>query len=246
LASVRGENVQEYAIKAHNILLQLEKDEQLPPTHLLKIVDVFSACSVMDFKVQWMSRRIDVERFVREAGGKSAEVVNKMPNKIHFTDLLETAKTSFVNLKHLWGPSTDGKPTQEAALLAKLEKMEAMIAKFERGSHKPTNSDGKDDGWKTRMTCHKCNQVGHIKADCPNDGSKPKGDYSEPKDGETTRTIDGKLRKWCAKCRRRGAKDNEKGMWTTTHATADHVTKTNSAPAEGSANLAEWLGIPQE
>ena len=241
LASVRGENIQEYANKAHNILLQLEKDDQLPPTHLLKIVDVLSACSVMDFKVQWMSRRVDVERFVRESNGKAADVVSKMPNKIHFTDLLETAKTSYVNLKHLWGPSTDGKLTQETALLAKLEKMEAMIAKFEGGTK---NGDDKTDSWKTRATCHKCNKVGHIQADCPSTGGKPKGDYSEPKDGETTRTIDGKLRKWCSKCRRRGAATNEKGMWTTTHVTADHVNKSAAASeSPASANLAEWLGV---
>lgn len=241
LTSVRGENVQEYCIKANNILVQLEKDDQLPSTHLLKLVDVFSGCSVMDFKVQWMGRRVDVERFVRESSGKSKEVIVNMPNYIHFQHLLDSAKSGYTNLKHLWGPSADGKPTQESALIAKLDQMEAMIATLNSGK---TGETGKDDSWKNRIKCNYCKEVGHLKKDCPKAGST-KGDYSEPKDGETTRTIDGKLRKWCTKCRRRGAKASETGMWTTTHTTADHVNK-SSTPASAtpdSANLAEWLHL---
>ena len=51
LTAFKGENVRDYCATVDDLLTQLERDEQLPRTHLLKIVDVFTACSVLDFKV---------------------------------------------------------------------------------------------------------------------------------------------------------------------------------------------------
>ena len=83
LVQFKGENVRDYAKTADNLLLQLERDDQLPSTHLLDIVDQLSACTVMDFKIHWMSRRTAVEEFVRETLGKDKAALSLMPNKIH-------------------------------------------------------------------------------------------------------------------------------------------------------------------
>ena len=134
-----------------------------------------------------------------------------MPNNIHLKHLLDMAKASYTNLKHFWGPATDGQPTQESALIAKLEQMEALIATLNSGKKDDTSNDGKDDSWKTHMKCHFCNKVRHFKRDCPK-ARNSQNNYSKPKEGKTTRTIDGKLWKWCAKCCRSSAKASEKGM----------------------------------
>ena len=47
LVQFKGENVRDYAKVAHSLLIQLERDDQLPRTHLITIVDALSACSVM-------------------------------------------------------------------------------------------------------------------------------------------------------------------------------------------------------
>ena len=46
LSKFKGENVTEFAKEADKILMQLERDNQLPMNHLLDIVDAFTACSV--------------------------------------------------------------------------------------------------------------------------------------------------------------------------------------------------------
>ncbi len=46
LSQFKGENVRDYATAAHSCLLQLERDGQLPPTHLLDIVDHLTNCTV--------------------------------------------------------------------------------------------------------------------------------------------------------------------------------------------------------
>ena len=69
------------------------------------------------------------------------------------------------------------------------------------------------------------------------DGRKPptgNGMWDPPKAGEPQdKTINGKVWKFCAKCKFKG----QPGKWTRTHTTAEH--KDKPAPAEaGGANLA--------
>ena len=79
LAKLKGENVRDCAKTADNLLLQLERDDQLPSTHLLDIVDHLSACSVMDFKIHWMHKRTQVEEFVKETLGKDKAAIASLP-----------------------------------------------------------------------------------------------------------------------------------------------------------------------
>ena len=57
-------------------------------------------------------------------------------------------------------------------------------------------------------------------------GGSDKGKWAPPKSGESEKkTIDGKERFWCSKCR------EGKGMWNLTHVTSNHKTKEQLAAA---------------
>ena len=104
LASFKGENVRDYATTVSDILIQLERDRQLPQMHLLRILDVFTSCTIMDFRVHWMGRRASIQQFICESAGKNETTVKGMANYVHFNTILDEGKRLYVELKDQWGP----------------------------------------------------------------------------------------------------------------------------------------------
>lgn len=235
LTHFKGENVTDYAQSANDLLTQLERDRQLPRTHLLRIVDVFAAASVMDFKIHWMGRRAAVQNFIKESAGKQEATIKAMPNFIHFKDLLEEGKDLFMNLTDQWGPSKAA--GSQSAMLTALQQLTAKVAKLDQNL-KPKASghaNGKADGGNKELRCFNkgCGKIGYTRHNCP-DCNKPgsnrrnngsgsgngNGDgknMDKPKDGEPTeKMVDGVKYFYCPKCRR------GKGGWNKTHKASEH------------------------
>ena len=97
--------MEDYARAVDHLLVQLERDGQLPQMHLLDIVEDLTKCSVMDFRVQWMGRRPAIERFLRESTGKDEAAILALPGYVHFSDLLAEAKDAYHDLRSVWDKS---------------------------------------------------------------------------------------------------------------------------------------------
>ena len=258
LSQFKGENVLEYVISAQDKLSQLDNDGQLPRLHLLTIVNVFTACSVMDFKVHWMSRRSAVDQFLRDSVGKDPDIVEQLPNYVNFEMLLDEGKQKFNTLQKQWGPANA--LSSEQVVLAQVKALQAKVATLNQQlTAKSGNDAGKSkDG--SGVHCFKCKKPGFTKKTCPDcnphlasgSSTSTQGDsnstsssgsnkWAAPKSGESEiKTIDGKEHKYCSKCKR------GKGRWTTgdgAHVTSDHKTgflkkkKEGGQPAAALASL---------
>ena len=238
LAQHKGEDVGKCADAAEVALVQLEKDEQLPRLHLMTIVNVFTNCSVWDFKVHWMGRRSEVSAFIKDSAGKAKSVVSAMSNRIHFRDLLDDGRDLHRELLEgkKWGPSGKGSASPETALHATIKQLNAKVAKLDQqlkskdGSGGGTgggSGGGNGDRGGSKRKCFRCGSTDHLANNCPkpppNDsGNKDTpapgtGKWAAPKDGEPhKKKIDGVDFFWCAKCRK------GKGKWNKNHTTEQH------------------------
>jgi hypothetical protein len=258
LSDFPGENVDDYCLQAEDLLKQLENEGQLPSTHLLTIVDAMKECSVLAYKVQWITKRAAVIDFIRESAGKDPTVVAKMRNRVDYGDLLAEAKTLFQDHAKEWGPATNAKANEAQAQATVLKKMQAMVGQVQqtlKASNNPSQSTNKFKGKK----CFGCGKADTIKPKCPN-CSKDKnntpatsntgggggsgnngggaGKFAPPKGNEpTTKEINGKKLHWCPKCK------GGKGFWVASHTADKHEDnykpKKNNEAATPSASVGE-------
>ena len=125
LKNFKGENVREYAVSAEGILIQLERDNQLPCLHLSTIVTVFSNCSVSHFAGYWQSKQWTVEKFITASAGKGPVTIASMPDATTYTEILEEGKQMYANLSKEQGHK--GKTDEASAMVAKLNNVEKKL-----------------------------------------------------------------------------------------------------------------------
>ena len=250
LLKFKGENVLEYCTKANELLVQLEKDNRLPETHLVDILDHLSECSVLEFKVPWLGKRHRIEEFLDEANGMEPASVLTLTNYIHFSDLLDEAKQMYINLNHKWGPSQttiSEAQTLKAQLKAMQSKLDSLNQELKSSRSNSSSKTEAGAGAGRNKKCWSCGKEDHLSKDCPQKGkgrmdnkedkqrqsSKDPNMWNAPKAGEPQeKTINGKVWKWCAKCMFK----DKLGRWTKTHSTNEH--KDKSTAEAGGANLA--------
>jgi hypothetical protein len=156
---------------------------------------------------------------------------------------LEGAKSKFINLQHLWGPTG----SKEEALLSQVKALKAQVAKMDQSLKSKAGGDGGkssgDTSSKSTRKCYICDSPDHLKKDCPqkksggSGGSKGNnqsssagnGKWAKPKDGEPhEKMFDGVKKFWCSKC------GDGKGRWNNTHKTEAHKTKEELAASKSS------------
>ena len=255
LVSYPGQNVKSYCKDAQELLMNLQREGALPPDHLTTILDVFCSCTVPDFNVQWMVARKDLESFVHLSNFKDKKLWPQIPGYTTYVKLLEEGKMSYNNLQKSWGPALAIAEAKTAATpnsdtMKKLDaKIQSLVAKGVSQKLKAALDGvvppaGAANPKHKNLTCHNCNQKGHIKPNCPqlkggnggksskgggnNNGGQQQGKWTAPKDGEShTKTIDGKTYYYCSKC------NKGKGRWTKHHLTEAHRNDMHKGASDG-------------
>ncbi|MCP4194415.1 MAG: hypothetical protein GY768_27730 [Planctomycetaceae bacterium] len=218
LETFPGENVPEYCNKASSILVMLERERQLPPLHLVTILDVFTfGCSVDSFKVQFMARRDAIETFAGKAAGKTGFALTSLPNYIHFQTLLKQGTTAYRNLRKHWTPATAIRESAPVTgLVAQIEDLQARLAAQDQriaamGNNPPANQGGR--------TCSICGEAGHQRHACPFNFKNLA--VPGPNDPLTKTLPNGRGEiHFCATCVKG---DGTAGAWNKSHTTPNHT-----------------------
>jgi len=229
----KGENVRDYCTAASSLLLQLEREDQVPSTHLLTIIDALTEVSVQAFAVMWMAKKRDVDNFIRDSAGKDPSVVRSLPNYIHFQNLLDTAKSDYQNLLHKWGPASAPKQDPVKAMQAKLDSVTQQLSKVnQKLTADPKKSSGGGGAQNNKRKCFRCGSTDHMVKDCPkpapertSNGSGSNGNGGGPNNGKWappgpndphTKKVNGTIYYYCKHC------CGGKGLWTQNHTTDKH------------------------
>ena len=147
-----------------------------------------------------------------------------MSNLETYSTLLEEGKRQYTNLAPKWGHAS---VTHEApnAMMAKIADLEKKLSQaISPRKDQEALSDKQRRG--KRLKCFRCGSDEHLIKDCPekeDDSERKKKVKFEddwkfkcPTDGMKEKTVSGTKYFWCGKCRK------GKGVWTTSHGTAEH------------------------
>jgi hypothetical protein len=247
LVDHKGENVKMYTGAMLLKCRELQRGRQLPNNICLTLIDQLSACSVPEFKLEFMSlRRVAVSE-MRMFAGKDQDAIAKMSKKngwMTYERILEDANRSFASLSdtNKWGPDVTNKDKQ-AAPESYLTESEAntMVQKAITKAKEEFRGGGGQD---KDIECFKCGKKGHRRADCRS-GSKEVAAWKTkpPSSGQPeSKHVDAKEWHWCAKC----------SHWRISHGTEDHkdlqgsrgsaeanVVETTDSTTAGEGNIAE-------
>ena len=242
LKQFAGENVDKYCEAARTKLSDLERNRQLPSDVLTCIIDKLVDCSVEEFRITFITKRVAVEAFLRDSLGKADSVILTLPNRIDYRDLLREATQLYRDLieGHRWGPANGKFVSPEKELAA----LKAEISDLKMKSTPASSSNTSTTGGENRE-CFICKKKGHLAKDCPqkssandsSDNKKSRWVKTPPADGAAeTISKHNNTFHWCARCKR----------WNKTHGTAQHVAKKDasrsaSAPEANAAIAASSL-----
>ncbi|MCP4195362.1 MAG: hypothetical protein GY768_32585, partial [Planctomycetaceae bacterium] len=164
-----GENISEYCNKASSILVMLKRERQLPPLHLVTILDVFTfGCTVPAFQVQFMARRDVIERFVGKSAGKIGPALTSAAGYIHFQTLLKQGTTAYRNLRKHWTPAAAiREPAPVTGLMAQIEDLQARLAAQDQRIAAMGNNPPGPPANQGGRNCRICGGAGHRLYDCP-------------------------------------------------------------------------------
>lgn len=261
LAKFPGENVAAYCKKAEVLLNLLVKEGGYRLDMLTTIMDHVCVCTVEQFRVSWITKRIPVDKFVSRFAHMELRIAKRRPDYIKHGDLLQQVRQSAKDLAKFWPASGKGSqpvPGTAAFFSKQLNQVHSKLSQLDQKlSRNPGGGGTRREG---ELSCDWCKKPGFTKKTCPNPECKAKwaakeqakgdknkaktqkgtpsppgqGKWSAPKDGEpTTKMIDGKSYRW------NPAGRQGKGKWDRLNVDGGPATSgTSSDASAGAANVA--------
>ncbi len=243
LKDIPGENAPELTVKVSELARELEGSGN-PPGDLINLVSKpFTKGSVESFHTQALTVHNRVMR---------GEYVDE------WTTLVPDHNAFYQDLVHSddYPPAKGGKQDQDQSLQALVAKtVESRLERLGNGQGRNVGRGNKKKGSRDsnknqgNQGCYNCGAKDHFKKDCPQLRPKSSGQgnnskWKPPTKGEPReKTIDGRLYKWCGKCR------GNAGRWTTgksAHFTHEHDESTKPSTSKESGNLGYTTEEPSQ
>ena len=224
LKSEPSENVSKHTIKVRDDYKRLSNANISMDDCLLTTIDNMVECSTQPFNVWASTKRIEINKFLKENMGKSALVWARLPNAPSVEGICDEADDEYLSLFEagLWTAVELKKDKQAAPAAFLISKITQAIDKL---SVQTNNND----------TCWTCGKVGHRSPQCPEKPLKSEGNRKRagknrgtgykactrnatwqavrPAAGEPETILkDGRTFYWCDQCTH----------WRTTHGTKAH------------------------
>jgi hypothetical protein len=247
LKTYPGENVKTLTRDIANICDELDRAGRLPEDITLTIVNIYAKSSVEEFRIYFIGRRVEVERFLKKSSGKSRDVVRAMDDYIGYKEMGLEANSQYQSLidSGNYGPATTANDAGDApqVFMTKTDTT-ALIQQKLKTSTRDTST----------IKCFKCGKMGHFANKCPDTttpSNVPSGAPNWKKvapaaTDEQTKTVDEVKYYWCdhANCKR----------WNPSHLTENHGRRDTEgnllqeeanaavdvAPETPSGNLGAW------
>jgi Zinc knuckle len=218
----RGENIRHFVHDALVKCTELERAARLPPDVTLTLVSALTKSSVEEFRVHFMGKRGEIEKFLRTSAGKVPSVVARLPNQQTFRILLDDAAQTYQSLVDTdqWPPihtagDTTGAPSAFVSKVIDSATLIQLNPNYHSLKMPTTPSYTPNPG----VTCFHCGQPGHVKTNCPGLISNtpvrnPPGWklLAPTQNAPTTKIMNGKTYHWCAHCK----------SWRLSHGTEAH------------------------
>ena len=250
LKSIPGESVPDLTEKVTELAREIEGSGK-PPSDLINLVSKpYTKGTVDAFKTYALGVHTQVMRGVFR--GKWTSLVQE--HNGFYQDLVQSDEY----------PPASGKKDDDNNIQALVAKTVDQRLQQRNGNNNNNGGNNNRNSNGGARTCYNCGDTGHIAKNCPKkkaDGEKNDGggksDEKKEKDwrhvppnsskGEgKEKTVDGKVYKWCGKCRQ------NKGLWTVgryLHSTEEHRSKKkddNNNNGNNNGNEAGNLGYVDE
>ena len=247
LKSIPGESAPDLTEKVTELAREIEGSGKAPDDLINLVSKPFTKGTVDSFKTHALGIHTQVMK-----GQCTESWSNLVQNhNAFYQDLVQSGDY----------PPASGKKDEDNSI-------QALVAKTVDQRLQQRNNNGNNGGNNNRntnngggRTCYNCGETGHIAKNCPkkkdddkkNDGGG-KSDDKKEKDwrhippnsskGEgKEKTVDGKVHKWCGKCRQ------NKGLWTVgryLHSTEEHRSKKKDDNTNNNGNETGNLGYLDE
>ena len=238
--SYEGQNIEKMSESIINTATELDHAGHFDHNLTLNIVDAF-LCASKDsrgtFHHTMNNLRAKVETLLQQTLflPKTDQDSKFAKDRLTYTDVCMQATDAYKILKHdnMWEPAKLPRDSQRPAQIG-LTSAEIMMLKETMSSNNGFKKGTKSNTDKSVRGCYNCGSKDHMIRDCPllnksgTKGNNKKGNgkfknkrhssmskwkLTPPGDPNETKTVNGKVYYWCAKC----------GNWTPTHKTETHT-----------------------